>query len=178
MGFFLRTTGTRFLSAVAFPDRYFPLDFKFWRFQILWFGWLYVISWFGEATIGGGVVVCATGCGVHRDCLWVFCYGFSFHVVATSNSSVINPPSSGFLPDRRKVHGGWLRWLVQRLWDVYSRLLSVLCRFFTVVLCLFFQLCFVRRLPFICCQKLLFSWVSDRLCFRCFVYIINKCVFK
>ncbi|KEH25394.1 transmembrane protein, putative [Medicago truncatula] len=61
------------------------------------------------ASAGGGVVVCATGCGVHRDCSWAFCCGFSFHVVTTSNSSVINPPSSGFLPDRRKVlHGGFM----------------------------------------------------------------------
>jgi len=168
MGFVLRTTDTRFLSAVAFPDRHFPSDFKFWWFQILWFGWFNVVSWFGAAAIGGRVVVCATGCGVRRDRLWFFVVGFPFTLLRALIPAWLILLRRVFV-DRRKVHGGWPKVVravvVGCLLQTAFGFVQVLHGGFMFVLLVVFCSSVV-----VCLLPEAVVLVGIRLCFCCFVW--------
>ncbi|KAK2394070.1 TVP38/TMEM64 family membrane protein [Trifolium repens] len=99
MGFISASPVSLFLVVVhPFHINLFPSDSRIWWFvfrQIWYFGRQVALFWLVVAMLGGGVVVCVTGCGF---CCSSPIDGVSLPRVAVAFSScAIKPPSSGSL---------------------------------------------------------------------------------
>jgi hypothetical protein len=142
MGFISASPVSLFLVVVhPFHINLFPSDSRIWWFvfrQIWYFGRQVALFWLVVAMLGGGVVVCVTGCGF---CCSSPIDGVSLPRVAVAFSScAIKPPSSGslccliiarFVVDVGGSCGG--RWLVALSVCFGGRLFSVVLCFLSVV---------------------------------------------